>query len=74
MVLSRDVETSIKVIQFSGKQKDWAVWEEKFMARAKRKGFKDLLLGKATIPKTSDVLDEKSDDDKKKKIRQKMKS
>ena len=66
VLLSKDAETSIKVIQFSGKQKDWAVWEEKFMARAKRKGFKDLLLGKTTIPKTSEVLDEKSDDDKKK--------
>ena len=61
---SKDVETSIKVIQFSGRAKDWAVWEEKFLARAKRKGFKDLLLGKITIPKSTEILDENADKDK----------
>ena len=47
---STDVEQSVKVIPFSGKRKDWAAWEEKFLARAKRKGFKDVLLGREEVP------------------------
>ena len=52
--MSEKQETSIKVIPFSGKKKDWVTWNEKFMARAKRRGYKDLLLGKADIPKSTD--------------------
>ena len=72
MVISiRDAETSIKVIQFSGKTKDWAIWEEKFLAKAKRMGFKDVLLGKVIIPKSTEILDETVEGDKKKiKIRE----
>jgi len=50
-------EKTLKVIVFSGKQEDWKFWEVKFLARARRKGFRELLLGKLTIPKDSDVLD-----------------
>ena len=65
MVISmKDVEMSIKVIQFLGKAKDWAIWEEKFLAKAKRRGFKDVLLGKVAIPKLTEVLDEQKDTDK----------
>jgi gag-polypeptide of LTR copia-type len=56
-------ETSIKVVLFSGKSSDWITWEEKFLARAKRKGYKDLLLGKVEVPKESAT---ESDSDKKK--------
>ena len=61
VILTKDVETSIRVIQFSGKTKDWPVWEEKFLAKAKRKGFKDVLLGKYKIPKSTVILDENLD-------------
>jgi len=44
-------EKSLKVIAFSGKQDDWKFWEVKFLARARRKGFREILLGKETIPK-----------------------
>ncbi len=43
-------EFSIKVIGFSGKKKDWITWEEKFLSKAKRRGYKDLLLGRVVIP------------------------
>ena len=42
--------TSIKVIPFSGKAIDWPVWSEKFLARARRKGYKKNLLGKEEVP------------------------
>jgi hypothetical protein len=41
---------SIRVLEFNGKTSDWEGWSEKFKARAKRKGYKDLLLGKKNIP------------------------
>ena len=33
------------------------MWEEKFLARAKRKGYKNVLLGKEVAPKDSVVID-----------------
>ena len=45
--------TSIKVIPFSGKAVDWPVWSEKFLARARRKGYKKILLGKEVVPDDS---------------------
>ena len=44
-------ETAIKVIIFSGKVKDWSMWEEKFLAKSKEKGYKEILTGKVKIPK-----------------------
>lgn len=43
-------EKSIRIIEFSGKQGDWDGWSEKFLARAKRKGYKKLLLGTEKVP------------------------
>jgi hypothetical protein len=58
-------EISIKVIGFSGRKKDWITWEEKFLSKAKRRGYKDLLLGKVEIPMSTEVLiaDSESDTD-----------
>ena len=41
-VLSKEdnVETSIRVVLFSGDKRDWMTWEEKYLARASSKGFK----------------------------------
>jgi len=50
-------EKSLKVIAFSGKQDDWKFWEVKFLARARRKGFREILLGKETIPKDDEKFD-----------------
>jgi hypothetical protein len=48
-------KTSIKISPFSGKHTDWPVWQEKFLARARRKGYKKILLGQVTIPSNADT-------------------
>jgi hypothetical protein len=37
---------NMRVIPFCGKGDEWPIWSEKFLAKAKRYVFKDLLLGK----------------------------
>jgi hypothetical protein len=46
-------ESTIPVILFSGKKGDWSAWEERFLAKARRKCFKNLLLGRENIPVSS---------------------
>ena len=46
---------AIRVLEFSGKKSDWEGWSEKFLARAKRKGYKQLLLGKVKVPTESEI-------------------
>jgi hypothetical protein len=58
-------ETLIRVITFSGKKKDWIAWEEKFLAKSKLRGYKDVLIGKVTIPNSTDVLDPADPDEEK---------
>ena len=57
----------IRVIVFSGKQQDWTVWEEKFLARANKKGYKKLLVGSEVAPEDGETLDENTEDGKSKK-------
>jgi hypothetical protein len=59
-----DVST-IRVIPFSGKVDEWPVWSKKFLVKAKRYGFKDLLQGKLSIPKFDESFDEDLDEGKK---------
>jgi hypothetical protein len=54
----------IRVLSFSGSKDEWATWSEKFLAKTKRSGIKDVLLGKVLIPKSSEVFDEKTDEGK----------
>jgi hypothetical protein len=58
------IETSIKVITFSRKKKDWISWEEKFLAKSKRQGYKEILLGKVEVLKSTDIFDPAIDEDK----------
>ena len=46
-------EETIKVIRFSGKKEDWVYWESKFLARARRKKYLDVLRGTIS-PKTEE--------------------
>jgi len=58
-------EKSIRVLSFSGKKDDWDFWEEKFLARASRKGFKKILLSKPEeIPADDESLDESKPEEK----------
>ena len=71
-------EQSIKVILFDGKKESWNIWEEKCLARAKKKGFKYVLLETAVVPKDGEDLEEKASDNdatkKKKKMLREMKT
>jgi hypothetical protein len=51
-------------LSFSGSKDEWPTWSEKFLAKAKRSGIKDVLLVKVLIPKSSEVFDEKTDEGK----------
>jgi hypothetical protein len=57
--------SAIRVITFYGKSDEWPIWSEKFLAKAKRYDFKDVLLGKATIPKTDEAFNVESEEGKK---------
>eukprot|EP00428_Durinskia_dybowskii_P019457 CAMPEP_0170210852 /NCGR_PEP_ID=MMETSP0116_2-20130129/5036_1 /TAXON_ID=400756 /ORGANISM="Durinskia baltica, Strain CSIRO CS-38" /LENGTH=76 /DNA_ID=CAMNT_0010461375 /DNA_START=100 /DNA_END=326 /DNA_ORIENTATION=- len=48
--MSDEFEKAIRIEPFSGKQEDWQVWSEQFLARARRKGYKDILKGKISVP------------------------
>jgi hypothetical protein len=41
---------------FSGRKEEWPTWSEKFLAKAKHSGIKDVLLVKLQIRKTSEEL------------------
>jgi hypothetical protein len=47
---------AIRVIPFCGKVEKWPIWSERFLAKAKHCGFKDLLLGKLSISKVDEEI------------------
>ena len=58
-------EKPIRVIVFNGKQQEWTVWEEKFLARANKKGYKKLLVNSDEIaPADGDIIDETTEEGK----------
>jgi hypothetical protein len=59
---------AIRVIPFCDKVEEWPIWSKRFLAKAKCCGFKDLLLGKLSIPKVDEEIDETSYIGKKKPI------
>ena len=46
-------EKSIRIIAFSGKQNDWRVWSQKFLAVAEKRGYRKVLTGALTLTSTS---------------------
>ena len=61
--MSADIKR-FSVVEFSGKGSDWDPWSEKFLARAKRKGWKDYLLGVKSVPTKTEVDAASADNDK----------
>jgi hypothetical protein len=57
--------SAIRVLRFSGRKEEGPSWNEKFLAKAKRSGITDVLLGKVEIPSSLDVIDEKTEEGKK---------
>jgi hypothetical protein len=45
-----------------GENDEWPIWSEKLFAKAKRSGFKDVLLGKVNIPKANEEINEKTEE------------
>jgi hypothetical protein len=54
------------VIPFCGKVDKWPIWSGRFLAKATRCGFKNLLFGKFSILNVDEEIDETSDIVKKK--------
>jgi hypothetical protein len=54
----------IRILAFSGKKDEWPIWCEKFFTKAKRSGFKDMLLGKINISKSGDEINRKTEERK----------
>jgi hypothetical protein len=46
------------VIPFCRKVDEWPIWSEKFLAKSRRYGFKDLLIGNLSITKVDEEYDE----------------
>jgi hypothetical protein len=57
--------STIRVIPFYGKNEEWPTRREKFLAKARRYGFKDMLLGKVRIPKTDEDYEMDSEEGQK---------
>jgi hypothetical protein len=57
--------SNIRVIPFYEKSEEWPTWSEKVLAKARRYGFKDVLLGKVKIPRIDEDYDMKSEEGKK---------
>jgi tellurite resistance-related uncharacterized protein len=57
--------STIRVIPFYGKSKEWPTLSERFLAKARRYGFKDVLLGKVKVPRTDEDYDMESEEGKK---------
>ena len=43
-------EKTLRVIEFSGKKSDWKIWSRKFLARGNKRGYKEIIEGKISIP------------------------
>jgi hypothetical protein len=50
---------AIRVMDFTGKREEWSIWNEKFLAKARRPGIKDILLSKLIVPKTNEEINER---------------
>jgi hypothetical protein len=58
----------IRVIPFYGKVHEWPICDERFLAKSRRFGFKDLMLGKFSIPTVDEKIDQETESGKKKSI------
>ena len=53
-------EEVLRAIPFSGKKEDWRIWSKCFLARARVKGYKKILIGTVDLPDQNDQGDESS--------------
>ena len=62
---SADKQITIRIIPFKGTKEEWLMWEEKFLARNRGKGYRDIPKGTENVPKATDVLDTSTEAGKK---------
>ena len=55
--MASELDKAVQVLPFSGKREDWRMWSRKFLARAKIKGYKTLLMETETPPNANATLD-----------------
>ena len=48
-------EASLHYLPFKGKKDEWPMWSEKFLSKARKKGYKELLIGKQTPPSADET-------------------
>jgi hypothetical protein len=59
---------TIRVIPICGKVDEWPIWSERFLAKSRRSGLKDLLLGKLSISTANEEINEGTKSGKKKSV------
>jgi tellurite resistance-related uncharacterized protein len=57
--------STIRVIPFYGKSEERPTLSERFLAKTRRYGFKDVLLGKVKVPRIDEDYDMESEEGKK---------
>ena len=62
--MSATKETTIRILEFSGKEEDWTMWSLMFMAKATKCKYIDVLLGDLTPPVSTRILDVMKADEK----------
>ena len=60
--VNQDEMKAIKVLKFTGKESEWDLWSEKFVALARARGFAGILLGTEKAPRTDEESDRKKED------------
>ena len=53
-----NLEKSIRVLVVKGEHDEWRKWSKKFLARAKMKGYKNILLGVGKPPKQNEITED----------------
>ena len=54
-------DRAIRVLPFTGRRQDWRMWEAKYSARARAKGWQDILTGKVAVPASTASLTDAGD-------------
>ena len=70
--MSNTEKESICIKAFSGKHDEWQVWSAKFLARARRKGYKEILTSDVDVPEDEESFDKTTEEGKRKKRLQEL--
>ena len=57
-------DKAIRVLAFTGKKNDWTMWEAKYKARARTKGWLNIMDGSVVAPDATATLTAQADIDK----------